>query len=121
MKKPDIILKLGLLYGELMLKSGAEVYRVEDSLRRLLIKVGAEEVESIVTPTGIYLSLRVEGQFYTAVRRVIRGSYDLNLVCELNNLSRSLPAQTEADSTFATVISLANNPPPYSKDRKSVV
>ena len=114
MKKPDTMLRLGLLYGELMLKSGAEVYRVEDSLRRLLIKVCAEEVEAIVTPTGIYLSLRVDGTLHTAVRRVIRGSYDLNLVCELNDLSRSLDATADADSTFATVISLANNPPPYS-------
>lgn len=115
LKKSDIMLRLGLLYGELMLKSGAEIYRVEDSSRRLLVKVGAEEVESIVTPTGIYLSLRVDGHLYTAVRRVIRGSYDLNLVCELNTLSRTLATQTDADSTFATVISLANNPPPYSR------
>lgn len=120
LKKPDIMLRLGLLYGELMLKSGAEVYRVEDSLRRMLVKVGAKEVESIVTPTGIYLSLRVDDQLHTAVRRVVRGSYDLNLVCELNTLSRTLADHSEADSTLATVISLANNPPPYSKQLQGI-
>lgn len=115
MKKPDTMLRLGLLFGEVMLRSGAEVYRVEDSLRRLLVKVGAEEVEAVVTPTGIYLSLRVLGHLHTAVKRVARGSYDLNLVCELNTLSRTVDSGSDAQSTLTTVLSLANNPPPYSK------
>jgi len=98
-----------------MLRSGAEVYRVEDSLRRLLTKVGATEVEAIVTPTGIYLSLRVDSHMHTAVRRVGKGSYNLSVVCELNNLSRTLPPDTGAESVLATVVSLANNSSGYSK------
>lgn len=115
MRNPDAMLRLGLLYGELMLKSGAEVYRVEDTLRRILTKVGANEVESIVTPTGIYLSLRVDSRLHTAVKRVGKGSFDLNLVCALNTLSRTTEPESEPESVLATVISLANNADGYSK------
>lgn len=115
MSHSDSILRLGLLTGELMLKSGAEVYRVEDTLRRLLLQVGANEVETIVTPTGIYLSIGLDGQIFSAVRRVTRGSADLNLVCSLNQFSRTITKDTSPDEALTTVLSLANNPPTYSK------
>lgn len=111
----DSILRLGLTTGELMLKSGAEVYRVEDTLRRLLLQVGAQEVETIVTPTGIYLSISCGGQIHTAVRRVTRGSANLNLVCSLNQFSRTITKDTSPDEALITVLSLANKPPVYSQ------
>ncbi|MDP3058482.1 MAG: threonine/serine exporter family protein, partial [bacterium] len=56
MDNSNLLLKLGLHCGELMLQSGAEVYRVEDSVTRLLTQAGAVDPQIIVTPTGLYLS-----------------------------------------------------------------
>jgi len=114
MSSADTLLRLGLTAGELMLQGGAEVCRVEDTVRRILLAVGADEVDAIVTPTGIYLTLSLDGQLSSAVRRVTKTAYDLNLVCAVNQFSRTLEKATPPQVALTTVLSLAKQPPTYS-------
>lgn len=78
-----------LLAGELMLQSGAETYRVEETITRILKTSGQERTEAIAYATGIMLTL--DGKDSGVISLVARiGDRETNLgqVCEVNNISR---------------------------------
>ena len=78
-----------LLAGELMLQSGAETYRVEETIIRILKTSAQERVEAIAYATGIMLTL--DGKDSGVISLVVRiGERETNLgqVCEVNNISR---------------------------------
>ena len=52
-----ILLEAVVRAGELMLVSGAEVYRVEDTMKHMLARSGYQSTETIVLATGIFVSL----------------------------------------------------------------
>jgi len=84
------LLELGLLTGKLLLESGAEVYRIEDTVERMLKATGAERVETIVTPTGIFLSVHLGDHIGTRIGRIRRRATNLHRVSAINSLSRAL-------------------------------
>jgi len=114
MSSTDTLLRLGLTAGELLLRGGAEVCRVEDTVRRIVCAAGAEEADVIATPTGIYLTLVLGGQLSSAVRRVAHTAYDLNLVCTVNHFSRSIDRTTSPQAALLTLESLARQREVYS-------
>lgn len=78
-----------LLAGELMLQSGAETFRVEETMTRILKTSGQERTEAIAYATGIMMTL--DGKDSGVISMVVRiGDRDTNLgqVCEVNNISR---------------------------------
>ena len=48
-----LLMDTAILAGEIMLKSGAETYRAEDTMAHILKVSGLEKVETYVTMTGI--------------------------------------------------------------------
>ena len=86
----DKLLELGLYAGTLLLASGAEVYRIENTIFHMLTACGADTVDCIVTPTGIHLSVRLGENSGTRVRRIEQRSTNLRRVSAINTLSRSL-------------------------------
>ncbi|WAA09047.1 threonine/serine exporter family protein [Fervidibacillus albus] len=79
-----------LLAGKIMLESGAETYRVEDTMVRIAASYGAESAESYVTPTAIIFTLEGEHPTKTKMIRIITRGTDLNKVALVNNLSREI-------------------------------
>ena len=73
--------------GEMMLVSGAEMARVEDTVSRILRAGGLESPEVFALPTGIFLEGR-ERYAVTAMRRVSARKTDLFRVHRTNQLSR---------------------------------
>ena len=76
------IMTLAVEIGDIMLRSGAELYRVEDSLIRILEAYGIEDFDVYVLSNGIFLqydpacaSLRCEswqsGGFKSADKRYL--------------------------------------------------
>ena len=53
----ELALDCLLLAGQMMMESGAETYRVEDTMLRMARSQNIEDAQSYVTPTGIILSL----------------------------------------------------------------
>ena len=49
------LLEAVVLAGELMLVSGAEIYRVEDTMNHMLKRSEYEQTETIVYGTGIFV------------------------------------------------------------------
>lgn len=84
-----LIFKTALLAGEIMLRNGAETYRVEDTINRILKTTKFTVIESYVTPTGLFATLDDPSiDSITMVRRVGQRTIHMGKVEKVNNVSR---------------------------------
>ncbi len=86
----DKILSLICTAGEIMLKNGAEIYRVEDTTSRLCASYGFFNINSFAMPSIIFLNVSYGNKNYSAMRRVTSRQLNLQKVIEINNLSRGI-------------------------------
>ncbi len=84
------ILDVCLLAGKIMLQSGAETYRVEDTMARIAKSQGILETHSYVTPTAIMFSAEGTEPTRTRIIRILDRTTDLKKVTQVNNMSRKL-------------------------------
>ena len=83
------ILNVAVLAGEIMLRSGAETYRVEDTMKHILKTAGTEVAEAFVMMTGIVAT--VDGpdmEMITAMRRVHDRGTNMYRIVRVNEISR---------------------------------
>lgn len=91
----DKILHVSTHAGKILLESGGETYRVEETIIRICKSFGVEFAESYVTPTGIMVSIYdKEKNTKTLIARVKIRSNNLQKIHLVNNLSRELATQT---------------------------
>ena len=100
------ILTYALDLGERMLKRGAEVGRVEDTITRILKSQGADRVDVFTITTSIVVTSHWDFGSVTQTRRVTEMRYDMTALTSLNALSReicagSLPLESVADKLNA--------------------
>jgi len=98
----NYVLCLSLDIGEELLKSGAEVHRVEDTIERICRAYGAVHIEVFVINSLIMASVRLPDQSYSSqIRRVYSSSNRLARMERMNDLSRIIcrdcPPLEEAD------------------------
>ncbi len=79
-----------LLAGKIMLQSGGETYRVEDTMMRIAAAFGIENSHSYVTPTGIIFSAEGNEPTKTKLIRISTRSTDLKKVAMVNSISRMI-------------------------------
>lgn len=85
------IAKIAGLAGEIMLKNGAETYRVEETMEHIAKACGAIKVESFVIPTGVFLTVHDSSErMLTSMWRVRARTINLDRVSKVNELSRRL-------------------------------
>lgn len=95
MEKSQKILKLAVSIGETMLKSGGEIYRVQETVGRILEAYGIEDYHVFVVSNGIFATVHEEYEDRgSMVRNVPLGRTDLGRIQELNQLSREICAHT---------------------------
>lgn len=85
------VLVMALFAGELMMKSGAEVYRVEETIVRICRACRIDYVECFATTTGIFLSLdsgKRDEDVQTFIKRIHYNQIDLKKISQLNQFSR---------------------------------
>jgi len=90
-KKQKQILLLAVRAGELLMKNGAETYRVEDTIERICKACKVPYVEVFATQTGIFVTIDAgeDSDVFTYVKRISGGnSTDLKKISELNRFSR---------------------------------
>ena len=80
--------------GALLLENGAEIYRVEESVIRILQAYGVEEADVFAIPSCLITTVSVEGKNQTKLCRVYSRRTDLDRVERYNNLCRRICAQT---------------------------
>ena len=77
------------LAGKIMLVSGGETYRVEDTIRRILSTSGFEYCEAFVVTTGIIITLEdKQTGTITLTRRVGEKQTNLGNIANVNKISR---------------------------------
>lgn len=80
-------LRIALYAGEIMLKNGAETYRVEDTIIRICNSRNLKYINAFVTPTVIIVSdSRFDGQSF--IRRIQFRDTNLEKVSKVNDFSR---------------------------------
>lgn len=83
------IIETCLLAGKIILQSGGETYRVEDTMVRIAAAFGYPNAQSFVIPTGIIFS--VDGvEPATKLVRISERSTNLRKVLMVNDLSRRI-------------------------------
>lgn len=84
-----MLMETAVTAGEIMLSSGAEIYRVEDTMNHILRKAEVKTADAYVLSTGIIATLEDPSiDTITVVRRVLKRSTNLNRICVVNDISR---------------------------------
>lgn len=87
----DMAIDCFLLAGRIMMESGAETYRVEDTMLRMARSQNIEDAQSYATPTGIIFSLG--RQHTTRITSISSRTTDLHKITLVNNVSRNLTSK----------------------------
>lgn len=84
------VLTVTLRAGQLLLEHGADAHRVEETVHRMGMALGAAWMDVYVTPTGIIASATNGEEHRTKIRRIVAGSVDLSRIDAINQLSRRI-------------------------------
>lgn len=115
------LLVLAMYAGRIMLKSGAETYRVEDTIERICkSRKNIEFVDAFVTPTGIFISLEFENEVVTHLKRVKNISRDLNKISLVNDFSRKFVSSNISVEEGMAELTSINKKITYSQNFKSI-
>ena len=106
------ILILALRAGELMMKNGAETYRVEDTISRICKACNISYVEVFAISTGIFVSLddgKSESDMLTFIKRIDKTTVDLGKISRINQFSREFTTtQFSPDEGMKTLKAIDN-------------
>lgn len=108
------LLHLSTYAGVLMLQSGAEIHRVEETICRICQSYEIKEANSFVTPTGIMVSISYNDQTYSIVKRVHVRGVDLHKIEQINDLSRRIEASKPPLVLIDKELNKINNTKRYS-------
>src|SRR5699024_7512696 len=85
------VLDLAMGAGKILLQSGAEIFRVEETIRRISRHYGVENSNAFVLSNGIFLTGQDQmGEMYAYVKHIPISGTQLNKVDAVNRLSREI-------------------------------
>lgn len=84
--KLDLLIDTCLLTGRIMIESGSEMYRVEDTINRIANNAGVKNSVIYTTPTGLFFGIK--GQPVSELRQINQRTINLEKVQQVNTLSR---------------------------------
>ena len=100
--------------GVILLSNGAETYRVEESMHRICLALGAQEAEIFCVPTTIIISITMDDTApLTQTRRIHTRITDLTKVDEINHLSRKICYEAIPYDDLISEIGRINAAPSY--------
>ncbi len=85
-----VLMENTIKIGALIIESGAEVYRAEDSIYRIMNSFGFNEVSVFATPIMLLVSVRAFGQNNTDSVRITPSAPNLSRIYKINQLSRDI-------------------------------
>lgn len=103
------LLQFAVEMGELMLSSGAETSRVEQTME-LILGCGNFKADIYATPTGIFTSiLKEDGSTYTNIKRINNFGTNFSKLDLVNSLSRKFCAnQMDLEEAFEQLHGIKN-------------
>ncbi len=87
---PEQLLRVSIAFGQLLLESGAETTRVEQTVSYVLNAYKVEGGSAFATPTGLFVSFDHLGVSYSKTMRVRKSKIDLDKINRINHLSRNI-------------------------------
>lgn len=111
----DRILNFAAEAGRVMLRCGGEIYRVEETIERICISFGIDDVEVFATPTALLASVYRNGKIYSVVKRINNRSTDLDMMKKINGLSRSLSYKKRSIEECEKILDDISSKDEYSK------
>ncbi len=110
----DLLLCLALDVGEHMLRCGAEIHRVENTMERICLSYGASHVEVFSIISLIIASVRLpNGSYSSQIRRIYRTSTNLYRLERFNDISRRICRENPSFAEAQTWIAEAKKSKPY--------
>lgn len=85
------VVDMALEAGRILLRNGAEIFRVEETITRICNHFGVEHVDIFTLCHGIFVSAENEkGDAYTKVKHIPLSGAHLGIVAQVNELSRQI-------------------------------
>lgn len=108
------LLSLTIKLGVLLLTNGAEIYRVEESMQRILNAYGIETTDVFAIPNLIIISMETPEQAtVTKSKRVYTRATNYDIVCEVNDYVRQVCAEKPPLADIDKQIKEIRNRPIY--------
>lgn len=108
------ILRLAMEIGKTLLESGGEIYRVEDTLKRILNAFEIKNYNVYVLSNGIFASAgENKGNGCCMIRQVPLNDIHLGKIADVNQLSRELCAHKYDIAEAWKRLNLCQKMPPY--------
>lgn len=109
----NLVIDVLMLAGAILSQSGAEIHRVEDTMIRIAHSHGIENANVLAIPAAIFFS--IDHTNISRMKRIVHQSYDMQKVCQVNQVSRSLvEGQISLDEALDQLNQIKNQPQPYS-------
>ena len=90
-KRDKLIQDTAVKAGSILLSSGAEIYRVEETVKRIAAYYGLKNEHTFVLSNGIFLTAEtLKGEIYAQVRHIPINSMNLKKITKVNTLSREI-------------------------------
>lgn len=90
MDRDTKLINLALDAGEIMIRNGAETFRVQDTMLRILATSGQEKVEAVALATLLLVTLpREDAPPLSMMRAIHSRSVNFRKVCLVNDMSRA--------------------------------
>lgn len=83
----DKVVDVALIVGKIMLRNGAETYRVEDTMTRICESKHLFLTQVFVVPTGIFLTVRDGEEVYTRIERIKSSGMNLAVIDQINDFA----------------------------------
>lgn len=88
------IINMATYAGKIMLESGAEIYRVEETMIRICSVWNIHNLDTFVTPTVIMVSASTTyGQPISIVKRIKKRTVNLEKISQVNDISRNIKSK----------------------------
>ena len=115
----NAVIDVIMLAGTILLKSGSEIYRVEDTMIRIAHSQGIVDCNVLAMPAAIFFS--IENTNISRMKRVTSSSYNIEKVCDVNQVSRELVGgQIGLSTAFERLKEIRNQALPYTKFQVTV-
>jgi uncharacterized membrane protein YjjP (DUF1212 family) len=109
---PAQVLAVAAAAGEVLLRNGADIARVEDTVARIAQAYHIPDAEIYATPTGLFITLGTD-RHLTVIRRVERRAVALDRVSAINALSREMAQRLiEPAEALQRIEAIARQPGP---------
>lgn len=89
-KEFNQVIDVLMLAGTILLRSGSEIHRVEDTMIRIAHSQGILDCNVLAMPAAIFFS--IENTNISRMKRVTSSAYNIEKVCDVNQVSRLLVA-----------------------------